>query len=204
MKRILLMLLLPLCAHANLNSELIIDKLSGGKGFEFKFEQKNYYKFLKQPKVSNGKAVYNVPSCFIWELFGDNAVKIVNNGKKLWIYSPPEEEGDIPTLSVRDPNKDKGIQSLILDLEQKISMLKDSKTKKGLKELYIKGNREKGYSWARVNFDDRTDFRLDSIEFEDIDGSKVLIEVRDFKRLPKKLAGKEFIFKAPKGTRIIQ
>jgi len=122
----------------------------------------------------------------------------------MWIYSPPEEEGDIPTLSVRDSNTDKGIQSLILDLEHKTSMLKDSKSKKGLKELYIKGGRKKGYNWAVVNIDDRTDFRLDSIEFEDIDGSKVFIEVRDFKRLPKKLTSKEFVFKAPKGTRIIQ
>ena len=184
------------CSYAG-QDDLIIKKLSNDVGFEFKFEQNNFYKFLKQPKKSSGTALFNCPSNFIWELGGDNAVKIVSNGKKTWIYSPAEEEGDIPTMTVRDGQLSDGIQSLILGAKYKMSDIKDSK-------LFVKGSKDKGYKWASIRFTDTGDFKLDSIEFEDIDGSKVLIDIRDFKRLDKKKPASTFIFKAPKGTRIIR
>lgn len=191
------------CSHAN-DDQLIINKLGDNIGFEFKFEQKNFYKFLKAPKITTGKALFSNPSSFVWEVAGDNAVKIVSNGKRTWIYSPPEEEGDTPSLAVRDGSFGDGIQSLILGSKYKVCDLKQAKGKKGFKELRVKGSKDKGYIWATITFADGSDFRLDSVEFEDKDGSKVLIQVRDFKRLSKKVAAKTFVFKAPKGTRIIQ
>ncbi len=185
-----------LSSSYGLEDQLIIKKLSNSVGFEFNFEQKNFYKFLKEPKITSGKAVFSYPSSFVWEVGGANAVKIVSNGKKTWIYSPPEEEGDTPTLAIKSGKLDEGIQSLILGAKYKISDLKNS-------ELYVKGSKDKGYKWAIIRFKS-SDFRLDSVEFEDIDGSKVLIEVRDFKQLTKRVADQTFVFKAPKGTRIIQ
>jgi len=181
-----------------------MEKLSGKNGFEFKFEQKNFYKFLNQPRVTIGKAVYSAPANFVWELFGDNAVKIVSDGKKIWIYSPAEEEGDKPTLAIRKAQTNDGIQSLILGNKYKMTDLKPSKSKKGIKEVYITGSKDSEYHWAIVRVDDRKDFSLDSIEFEDKDGSKVLIEVKAFKRLAQKAPQGTFVFKAPKGTRIIK
>jgi len=186
-----------------LDDQLIIKKLSNSVGFELSFEQKNFYKFLKEPKITSGKAVFSYPSSFVWEVGGLNAVKIVSNGKKTWVYSPPEEDGDTPTLVIKNGLFDDGIQSLILGDKYKTSNLKDSKNNKDLKELYVKGSKDKGYKWAIIRFKS-SDFRLDSVEFEDIDGSKVLIEVRDFKQLTKRVADQTFVFKAPKGTRIIQ
>jgi outer membrane lipoprotein-sorting protein len=191
-------------ANANTTEQTIMEKLSGEYGFEFKFEQKNFYKFLTQPRITVGKAVYGTPSSFIWELFGDNAVKIVSDGKKIWIYSPAEEAGDKPTLAVRNAQTNDGIQSLILGNKYKITDLKPSKSKKDIKEVYITGSKDSEYHWAIVRVDDRKDFSLDSIEFEDKDGSKVLIEVKAFKRLAQKAPQGTFVFKAPKGTRIIK
>lgn len=181
----------------------IIDKLSDQKGFEFNFVQKKYYKFLKEPKISNGHAIYSHSGNFIWETTGTNAGKIISNGKNVWIYTPAEEEGDVPVVHISQASKLKGVGSFVMSGQYKVSDLKES-NKAGYKELKINGAKDKGYEWAKLSFDDRTDFRLDSIEFEDIDSSKVLIEIKDFKKLKSRLSPKLFTFKPPKGARIIR
>jgi len=183
-----------------LHSEDILKKLGGEKGFIMTFEQKSFYKFLKEPRIASGSLVYSPPLNFVWEIKGENAGKVISNGKKTWIYSPAEEEGDTPVVAIKDGKYD-GIQSVVFDQKYDTSSLK---TKDGLKELTVKGSKEKGYLSATLRFKDGTNFSLDSIEFEDIENTKILIKVKTFKRMSKSASSDTFIFKAPKGAKVIK
>jgi outer membrane lipoprotein-sorting protein len=180
------------------NGTLIVDKLAGANGFTMTFEQSSKYKFLKTPKISKGKLIFAPPKSFVWEIDGENAGKIVSNGKKTWIYSPAEEAEDTPTVVVKKGVYE-GVQSIIFDPKYTDSSL----IKKGdVRVLKVQGNRSKGYMWAEVEFLDSPDFRIDRVVFEDIEGTKVTIKAISFNRLSGK-SDVSFSFKAPKGARII-
>ena len=181
------------------DTSLIVDKLAGKNGFTMRFEQSSKYKFLNKPKVSKGKLLFSPPKNFVWEIEGENAGKIVSNGKKTWVYSPAEEEGDTPTVLVIKGLYD-GVQSIVFDPKYSESSL----TKQGsLRGLKVKGSKDKGYLWAEIWFSDSPDFRIDSVMFEDIEGTIVSIKVNSFDRLSKMPALSAFNFKSPKKARII-
>jgi len=192
-------LLSSLCAYGAGDDALLVDKLAGKNGFTMTFEQSSKYKFLKVPKVSKGKLTFAPPKSFIWEIQGDNAGKIVSNGKKTWIYSPAEEAEDTPTVVIRNGVYE-GVQSLVFDPKYKVSAL----AKNGnFRELKVKGSKPKGYLWAELRFLETPDFRIDSVVFEDVEGTKVTIKVNTFDRINNKLDAGVFDFKAPKVSRII-
>lgn len=178
---------------------LLVDKLAGQNGFTMSFEQSSKYKFLKVPKVSKGKLTFVPPKNFIWEIEGDNPGKIISNGKKTWIYSPAEEAEDTPTVVVKNGVYE-GVQSLVFNPKYKISALVK---KDKYKELKVKGSKSKGYLWAELKFLETPDFRIDSVVFEDVEGTKVTIKATTFDRINNKLDANVFDFKAPKGSRII-
>ncbi len=178
---------------------LLVDKLAGKNGFTMTFEQSSKYKFLKVPKTSKGKITFVPPKSFIWEIEGDNAGKIISNGKRTWIYSPAEEAEDTPAVVVKKGTYT-GVQSLVFDPKYKISaLIKNDK----FKVLKVKGSKSKGYLWAELKFIETPDFRIDSVVFEDVEGTKVTIKAIAFDRLNNKLDASVFDFKAPKGSRII-
>ncbi|MFH1223945.1 MAG: outer-membrane lipoprotein carrier protein LolA [Pseudomonadota bacterium] len=194
-----------------LYAEDILKKLGGDKGFMLTFQQKSFYKFLKEPKISSGSLLYSPPDNFVWEIKGDNAGKVVSNGKKTWIFSPAEEQGDTPTVIVREKKYD-GIQSIIFGEKYDTSMLKE---KDGLLELTVKGGKDKGYLSATLRFkespspktragSDNANFSLDSIEFDDIENTKIVVKVKTFRKLSKNASTDTFIFRAPRGTRSIR
>lgn len=183
-----------------LHSEDILKKLGGDKGFMMTFEQKSFYKFMKNPRISSGSLIYSPPFNFVWEIKGDNAGKVISNGKKTWIYSPPEEAGDTPVVAVKEGKYD-GIQSVVFGQKYDTSALK---TKDGLKELTVKGSKEKGYLSATLRFTDSTNFSLDSIEFEDVENTKILIKVKTFRKMLKSASSDTFIFKMPRGAKVIK
>jgi len=179
---------------------LIMDKLSGDNGFLMSFEQKSDYKFIHRSKLSKGQLTFTPPSSFIWEINGENAGKVISNGKKTWIYSPADEEGDTPTVVVKKGIYE-GVQSIFFDSKYKVSSLK----KEGkIRLLKVNGGKSKGYMWAEVRFTDTPDFRIDSVVFEDVEGTKVTIKAKSFNRLSDKPVSGTFDFKVPKGARIIK
>jgi len=187
------------CVYGAEENPLLVDKLAGKNGFIMTFEQSSKYRFLKTPKVSKGKLTFVPPKSFIWEIEGDNAGKIVSNGKKTWIYSPAEEAEDVPTVVVKKGIYD-GVQSLVFDPKYKLTALvKQDK----FKELKVKGSKSKGYLWAELRFLETPDFRIDSVVFEDVEGTKVTIKAIAFDRINNKLDASVFDFKAPKGSRTI-
>ncbi len=192
-------LLSPPYVHCSVSDGFIVDELAGANGFTMTFEQSSKYKFLKRPKVSKGKLIFAPPKNFVWELEGDNAGKIVSNGKKTWIYSPAEEEEDTPTVLIKKGIYE-GVQSIIFDPKYKLSSLVKNGDARVLK---VKGNRSKGYMWAQIQFLDTPDFRIDTVVFEDIEGTKVTIKATSFNRQSSKFSAGVFSFKAPKGARII-
>jgi len=187
------------CAYGADDETLLVDKLAGKNGFAMTFEQSSKYKFLKVPKTSKGKLTFVPPKNFIWEIEGDNPGKIVSNGKKTWIYSPAEEEQDTPTVVVKKGIYE-GVQSLVFDPKYKVTALVK---KDKFRELKVKGSKSKGYLWAELKFLETPDFRIDSVVFEDIEGTKVTIKAITFNRINNKLDASVFDFKAPKGSRII-
>jgi outer membrane lipoprotein-sorting protein len=205
MKKFFASLLLPgillpsFCTYGAENSALIVDKLAGANGFTMTFEQTSKYKFLNKPKVSKGKLIFVPPKNFVWEIEGENAGKVISNGKKTWIYSPAEEAEDTPTVVIKKGVYE-GVQSIIFDPQYKDSSL----VKEGdVRVLKVQGNRSKGYMWAEVEFLDSPDFRIDRVVFEDIEGTKVIIKANSFDRLSTRSEASIFSFKAPKGARII-
>jgi len=193
------LLFLPFCVYAAEDKALLVDKLAGKNGFTMTFEQSSKYKFLKVPKTSKGKLTFAPPNNFIWEIDGDNAGKIVSNGKRTWIYSPAEESEDTPTVVVKNGVYE-GVQSLVFNPKYRVaSLVKNDK----FKELKVKGSKSKGYLWAELKFLETPDFRIDSVVFEDVEGTKVTIKVIAFDRINSKLDASAFDFKAPKGSRII-
>lgn len=184
---------------SSLNAEELLKKLGGEKGFSITFEQKSFYKFLKQPRVAQGSLLFSYPRNFVWEIKGENAGKVVSNGKKTWIFSPAEEKGDTPTLAIKNGRYD-GIQSAIFDPKYDTASLT---TKNGLKELKIKGSRQKGYLSAVLRFREEPNFSLDSIDFEDVESTKIMIRIKTFKALSETVSSDTFVFKAPKGTRMV-
>jgi outer membrane lipoprotein-sorting protein len=189
----------PFYIYGAVNDALLIDKLAGQNGFVMTFEQSSKYKFLKKPKISKGKLTFVPPKSFIWEIEGENAGKIVSNGKKTWVYSPAEEEGDTPTVLVKKGTYE-GVQSIVFNPKYKESSLIKNGTFKVLK---VKGSRSKGYMWAELRLLDSPDFRIDSVVFEDVEDTNVTIKATGFNKLSNKPEPSIFDFKAPKGARII-
>jgi outer membrane lipoprotein-sorting protein len=181
------------------DNTLLVDKLAGKNGFKMTFEQSSKYKFLKVPKASKGKLTFVPPKSFIWEIDGDNAGKIISNGKKTWIYSVADETEDTPTVIVKKGVYE-GVQSLVFNPRYKVADL----VKKGnFKELRVTGSKSKGYLWAELRFTETPDFRIDTVVFEDVEGTKVTIKAIAFDRISKSLDASAFDFVAPKGSRII-
>lgn len=186
--------------QAQENKETILAKIGGTNGFKMTFEQQSKYPFLKAPKISKGSLLYSPQRNFIWEIYGDNAGKVVSNGKKTWIYTSAEEEGDRASLVIKTGNYD-GVESVIFDTEYDVSSLKTSPN--GTKELRVNGSSQKGYEWAILRFKENPAFTIDSFEFKDLNGTNTVIKVKTFTRLSKPVPAGTFNFKAPKGTRII-
>ena len=186
--------------QAQENKQTILSKISGTNGFKMTFEQQSKYPFLKAPKISKGSLLYSPQRNFVWEIYGDNAGKVISNGKKTWIYTPAEEEGDKGSLVIKTGNYD-GVESIVFDTEYDLSSLKTSTD--GLKELTVNGSSQKGYEWAILRFKENPAFTIDSFEFKDLNGTNTVIKVKTFTRLSKPVPAGTFNFKAPKGTRII-
>jgi outer membrane lipoprotein-sorting protein len=180
----------------------LINKISGEKGFKADFEQKSIYTFTKKPRNLKGSLLFKPEKNFIWEVKGENATKIVSNGKTTWIYTPAEEEGDKAVLMVKETKDYEGPEAVIFDPKYKTSNLVD---KDGFKVLEVKGTKKTDYKWLKLKLKPEKEmFDIHSIEFEDLNGTKVFISVKNFNRLDKAVLAKTFDFKAPKGTRIIE
>ena len=181
--------------------QTILNRIGGDNGFKMSFEQQSQYPFLKTPKISKGSLLYSPKRNFVWEIYGEQAGKVISNGKKTWIYTPAEEKEDKATLIIKKGNYD-GVESVIFDTDYDISSLKT--TSNGLKELKINGSRQKGYEWAVLRFKEEPTLEIDSFEFKDLNGTNTVIKVKTFTRLTKAVPVGTFNFKAPKGTRIIK
>ncbi len=181
----------------------LIRKISGDKGFKINFEQKSFYSFTKKPRVLKGTLLFSPEKSFVWEIKGDSSTKIVSNGKKTWIYTPAEEEGDKPSLMIRNATDYEGPEAVLFDTKYKTSNLINDL--QGFKVLNVKGTKKTDYKWLKLRLKEQSDlFNIESIEFEDLNGTRVFIGVKKFNRLDKTVPAKTFEFKAPKGTRIIE
>ena len=178
----------------------LMSNLTGNRAFLMTFEQSSYYTFLDTAKVSSGMFLFSPPRSFVWKVGGEQGGKIVSNGRKTWFYSPPEEKDDEAAVVIKD-GACVGIASIIFDYTNGLSSIIK---KGGLKELYIKGSKEKGYLWAILRFIDSPIFRIDGFEFIDPNGNRTVIKTRTFSRLSKAIPSEMFNFVIPKGTKIIQ
>lgn len=184
-------------------SSSLIKKIAGEYGFKIDFEQKTIYTFINKPRVLKGTVLFTPERNFIWEVKGENATKIVSNGERMWIYTPAEEPGDKPVLMIKRSKDYEGPEAVIFDPKYQMSSLSDSD--EGLKILKVKGTKKTDYKWLNLKLRSKQDmFDIHSIEFEDLNGTKVFISVKKFDRLDKAVPAKTFEFKAPKGARIIE
>jgi outer membrane lipoprotein-sorting protein len=103
---------------------------------------------------------------------------------------------------VKNSRDYEGPEAVIFDPKYKMSNLANEG---GLKVLKIKGTKKTDYKCLNLKLKPKEDvLDISSIEFEDLNGTKVFISVKNFDRLDKAVPAKTFEFKAPKGTRIIE
>ncbi|MBN1115479.1 MAG: outer membrane lipoprotein carrier protein LolA [Oligoflexia bacterium] len=164
------------------------------------FTQVNSFTFSKDVKKSSGVLIASVPRKFIWELFGDEASSVVSNGKKIWFYTPPEEDGDRGVLIIKDAQDSEGFLSLLFDCsyEPVVSRVKS----KGTVKAFLSGSREKGYDWAVVEYGVNPP-RFFSLSFTDFSGNKTSIITNGFMKLKKPVPAASFNFKVPGNARIV-
>ena len=66
------------------------------------FQQINDNKLLSKKKKTSGKIFVKRPSKIRWETSAPDASLLVNDGKKIWFYTPPFEEGERGQVVLKD------------------------------------------------------------------------------------------------------
>ncbi|MFD0738121.1 outer membrane lipoprotein chaperone LolA [Lysobacter koreensis] len=172
----------------------------GLKGLDGQFSQQVFDPKGKLKEASSGKVALSAPRLFRWEYVKPFPQLIVADGKSVWVYDPDlkqatkraqgAEEQNSPLSALIDPGK--------LDAQ---FVVKDAGNANGLSWLTLapKGNKEAGFSSARLGFGKGGLARMDVV---DALGQRTQIIFSGWKRNPAFAKG-TFKYSPAKGVDVI-
>jgi len=181
--------------------------------FKVDFAQEYKTSLKGKVKKSSGHIQYKYPSQIRFEVTKPDKVVFVSNEKKSWYYQAPFIEGEPGELNVRETGKTglsrffdvlkKGLKTnKFYEVKNKSEKSESIQTgikfqEKFAKELDIKG--------AMITFNDKKrDFKnIKNMELTYVDGHKIKLHFTGMKT-GLSMKAENFVFKAPKNTRINQ
>ena len=192
---------------------LISSGYAGAKDFlpgTFKVEFAQEYKTSLKGKVkkSSGNIQYKYPSQIRFEVTQPDKVVFVSNQEMSWYYQAPFIEGEPGELNVRKTGKT-GLSRFfdVLKKGLKTNQFYEVKNNKETSEIQFveKFAKELDIKGALITFkNDKMDFEnIKNMELTYLDGHKIKLHFTEMKT-GLSMNKENFVFKAPKNTRINQ
>lgn len=176
--------------------------------FKVDFAQEYKTSLKGKVKKSSGHIQYKYPSQIRFEVTQPDKVVFVSNKKKSWYYQAPFIEGEPGELNVRETGKTglsrffdvlkKGLKTnKFYEVKNNSEKSEITFVEKFAKELDIKG--------AMITFNDKKrDFEnIKNMELTYVDGHKIKLHFTGMKT-GLSMKAENFVFKAPKNTRVNQ
>lgn len=169
-----------------------------------KFTQVTTSLAMKQKKTSQGEILFSLPNKIRWETTHPDRSLLITNGRKIWHYTPPFDEGENGQLIEKrvTPIQSRLAQLFISAAFSQAKGLLFREEEAGYFVLSPKSGKMAGITRAKIHVN-ASEKLIDMVQFEHEGGNKTEISLSNIE-LGNKLESSIFKFVVPANTDVIK